>query len=268
MPAAFTLELRRLAGPEPRFAVRYSCRNGRAVLDSGTVWSVAEASLRSNGYREGMTTAEVLAGVFVFVGFELADNGKFQLWHQGALGLHALPTDGAWVAVSPMPEDRSPFFSLDTDELEFVRPWSRGAKRHPLPADPVTEPGVSRSRWHRPRALDSARAVQDGSGQVTPSTHSGFFDIPGLVEPIAEVGTDPACSSWDEREVLAMPALGLAERTRGIEQPGGEVNDLLRVVHYLRQELSAERAEGRRLQAQLAELRATVAALAEHSAAS
>lgn len=265
MSAGFSLDLRRQAGPEPRFAVRYACRNGRAVLAAGAVWSVAEASLRSNGHLEGMSAQQVMEGVFVFVGFELADNAKFQLWHLDAAALLALPPGSPWTAVSPKPVERSPFFSLDTDELEFDRPWSsRRGRPRPVP-ERVTEPGAVRSRWQPSVASGSTLARSGAVSQPSPSTSSGFFDVPGLVEPMVEVEPSSAWSRWDEREVVALPGAGLAEHTRIIDAPGGGVSDLLRVVNYLREELRAERVESRRLQARVAELRATVAALAQQS---
>jgi hypothetical protein len=230
MAAAFTLELRRLAGAQPRYALRYACRNGRAAVAARPVWSVAEASLRSNGHREGLAAAEILGCEFVFVGFELADNGKFRLWHADPAALHRLPEDGPWVRVPPTPVQRSPFFSLDTDELEFERPWKK-RKRPPPPPEPVTEPGAPASRWQ--------------------------FAAP----PPRPQQAEEAFSRWDEREVLALPHDDLPEPTLDLEPDQGEVSDLLRVVSYLRDELRAERDESHRLQSQVAKLQEAVAAL-------
>jgi len=262
MAAGFTLELRRQVGSPARFAVRYACRNGRAVLGTRPVWSVTEASLRSNSHQDDMSVSEVLAGVFVFVGFELADNGKFELWIGGERALLELRPNGPWVAVKATLVEQRPFFSLDTDELEFDRPWKRRRRRLPR-AEPVTEPGVVRSRWQRPTAMDASRVLVQRVVSEDPATHSGFFDMPGLAEPLVDQGWNDPYTSWDEREVLALPEAGLAEVTRDLDASDGGVSDLLRVVSYLREELGAERREGLRMQAELARLQAVVAALVE-----
>ncbi len=261
MSAAFTLELRRLPGPEPRYAIRYACRNGRAAIAARPVWSVAEASLRSNGHRDGLSAGDVLGSEFVFVGFELADNGKFQLWHGDAKALHRLPVDGPWVRVPPTPVQRSPFFSLDTDELEFERPWRRPPRPAP-PVEPVTEPGVVRSRWPGPSAMEARQGPAAEPGSMGSSaTLSGFFDVPGLFGPVAVPENDAACTRWEEREILALPEGERQARTRRLDDDPGEVSDLLRVVSYLRGELKAERDEAHRLQRQVAKLQDALAAL-------
>ncbi len=225
MGADFTLELRRLAGTDPRFAVRYSCRNGRAVLGRRPVWSVAEASLRSNGHAEGASAAELLQAVFVFVGFELADNGKFELWPHGERALLELPVAGTWVTVTPTPVQARPFFSLDTDELDFVRPW-KGRLRGAHAPEPPTEPGISRSRWERPSVdeLDESLLVDLGEESL---------------------------------EILPMPAR--APAVAAPEEPA--VGELKREIDDLQGELKAERSQTQKLLGQVHKLQAAVAAL-------
>jgi hypothetical protein len=264
MSAAFSLELRRLPGQPPRFAVRYSCRNGRALVARQATWSVSEAELRSNGILDDLCVDDVLGGEFLFVGFDLADNGKFRLWDREAPALGRLTADQGWCAVSPCPVDRNPFFSLDTDELDFERPWARRRRlrRRAASPEPVTEPGVRRSRFVRPTLAE--RAIQPAASfRSTPGEHSGCFDMPGLYDlpPVPE--PEPQHSRWDEREVLALPEAGLSVPTRDLGEGGGGVDDLLRVVRYLREELRMEREESTRLQRELARLQAVVAALVE-----
>ncbi len=262
MSADFTLELRRLAGLEPRYAVRFACRNGRAVLASRPVWSVAEATLRSNGHIEGLSTDDVRSGVFVFVGFELADNAKFELWPGDPRSLRELPPGGTWVHITLTPVEQSPFFSLDTDELEFERPWRRRRRRRRAPStEPATEPGVRRTRWRPSSAMDSVRPSEAYPERDTRVEHSGFYDVPGLSEPLGVVEPSDDCSRWDEGEVLSLPAAGQATHVRQLDDEDAEVDDLLRVVSYLREELRAERDEAHRLQAQVTKLQDAVAAL-------
>lgn len=266
MSAAFTLELRRLSGSEPRFAVRYACRNGRALVARQATWSVSEAELRSNGILDDVSVDDVLAGEFVFVGFDIADNGKFRLWDRDAKALGTLSAGRGWCAVVPTSVDRDPFFSLDTDELDFERPWTRKRRRRRRapPPEPVTEPGVRRSRFARPTLAE--RAVQPAASfRSSPGEHSGCFDMPGLYDLPPAPEPELHHSRWEEREVMALPEAGLAVPTRDLGEGGGGVDDLLRVVRYLREELRMEREESTRLQRELARLQAVVAALVDQS---
>lgn len=263
MSAAFSLALRRLAGSPPRYAVRYACRNGRALMSRRATWSVSEADLRSNGILDDLRVEDVLGGEFVFVGFDLADNGKYRLWDGDPRALSELTVADGWRSVAPSAVDRDPFFSLDTDELEFERPWTRRhrlAQRAPAP-EPVTEPGVDRSRWRRQGPIARSGRPAASFHSSIPCDHGGCFDMPGLSRPPQAPQPELAHSLWDEREVLALPEAGLAVSTRELDEPSGGVDDLLRVVRYLREELRMEREESRHLQRELAHLQAVVATL-------
>ncbi len=257
MSDAFTVKIRREPEDPPgaaaRYTVRFTCRRGRGVLVSTSVCSVREAELRSNGLREELKAAEVLAGEFVFVGFELEQNGKYKLWDGDARQLAALPA-GRWALIEARPVDSSPFFALDTDLLDYDRPWMRRRTRR-RPLVPVTEPGGSGHRGAR-----GVRRSRDGGG-------SRCCVVPSLLERTPEPRVVPSWPRWDEQEVLALPEAGLVVAGRelcGRDQAplGGKGG---RVVHHLRQQLHRERGRQAELRLEMARLQAVIAALTGNS---
>lgn len=242
MSAGFTLKVRRHAGDPARYTVWYACRRGRGLISSGGLSTVREAELRSNGLLEELTAAQIMAGEFVYVGFNIADNGKFVLWDKEPELLRDL-RPGPWVVIAPRPVESSPFFVLDTDQLEFERPWARKRRRRRrVPVEPVTEPGVPRRS-----------AMSSG--------HSGCVDMPGLIRPSPE--PDLPRERWEELEVLALPEAGLAVATKGLSEPAVGKSGMGGVVRYLREQLRLERLRSVEQQARIARLQAVIVAMAE-----
>ncbi|MBN1335359.1 MAG: hypothetical protein JXB39_05315 [Deltaproteobacteria bacterium] len=117
------LRVRRQAGVELRYTLRFTVLDGRGLvmLDSDVL--VHEADLRTNGILTDLEPDQVLSGQFVFVSSSGTENRKYRTWDRDRATLEALPPGSNWTHVEPTPVSEDPFFILDTDNMDIPFPW-------------------------------------------------------------------------------------------------------------------------------------------------
>ncbi len=208
------LRVRRQAGVEPRYTVRFTVLDGRGLVMFDSDVLVRESDLRTNGIFSDLEVDQVLTGQFVFVSSSGTENAKYRTWDRDRAALEALPPGSVWTQVELTPVSEDPFFILDTDNMEAPFPWRDLVP----PVEGEAEDPASESLPEIEPSL--IEPVPTGSG-VTPA------ELPPTGPPEAATPSPPA-----PREAPP-PRDDPAARTR--EQ------NAYQVVYYLRDQLVQER---------------------------
>jgi len=281
------LRVRRQAGVERHYTVRFTLLDGRGLVMLESDVLVHEADLRTNGIITDLDADQVLSAQFVFVSASGTQNRKYRTWDRDRVALEALPPGSNWTRVELLPVTQDPFFILDTDTMDVPFPWRdlvkpkrtrRLAARpaadlpeleeseiEPLPE--ITRPTArpSRASRARPRAApvpDRDFVAEDAGPEEEPprveapaTAREGESPGREVTRPVAPIPETP-------RPAAPVPETPRQEGTPPPTVTGTREQSAFQVVCYLRDQLIQERMrrglledEIRRLEAEIRSLR-------------